>query len=66
MMLPPGVNSQLSDKDPREKIKIYRTCGLRSAIEVADLIEQGKWNEGAVGNREKHLLNWIRREWTES
>ncbi len=63
MMLPPGVNSRLKDDDPVSKAKEYRTCGLRSSIEVAKLIEKHKWDRAAVEARAQRLLAWARTQW---
>ncbi|TGT65661.1 MULTISPECIES: DUF262 domain-containing protein [unclassified Mesorhizobium] len=63
MMLPPGVNSSLKDKDPSLKAETYSSCGLLSSIEVAKLIEKGKWNKAAVEARAKRILAWSRSQW---
>jgi Protein of unknown function DUF262/Protein of unknown function (DUF1524) len=63
MMLPPGVNSKLRDDDASSKAKTYQTCGLLSSIEVAKLIEKGKWDKATVDARAKALLAWARTQW---
>jgi hypothetical protein len=50
-MLPPGVNSSLKDKPPKEKAAIYKQCGLRGTMAVANSIEVSPWDEKAVLRR---------------
>jgi hypothetical protein len=61
--LPPGVNSKLQDADPKEKIKIYESCGLLGTVEVAKAIKRENWAAAAVEKREKALLKWALNEW---
>lgn len=65
MLLPPGVNSKLQDKKPRQKSESYDSCGLLLAIEVAKLIETGKWDRSLVEKRERNLINWVRQRWSD-
>ena len=51
MMLPPGVNSKLKDKDPTIKAEAYRTCGLLESVAVANRIKKRKWDKAAVEKR---------------
>jgi len=62
-MLPPGVNSSLSDKPPKDKAATYKQCGLRGTMAVADLIESGPWNEDAVLHRAATIEAFVREEW---
>jgi hypothetical protein len=63
MMLPPGVNSSLKDKDPAKKAETYRTCGLLASVEVAKMIEDGRWDKAAVDARASKLLAWAKTQW---
>ncbi len=63
IMLPPGLNAKLKDNDPKVKAKDYESCGLLQAIEVARLIDKGKWDRSAVEAREKRLIKWAATEW---
>src|SRR3954468_9654326 len=60
MMLPPGVNSSLKDRDPSGKAETYKTCGLLSSIEVAKLIARDRWDKAAVDARSADLLSWAK------
>lgn len=62
-MLPPGVNSKLKDDDPDQKAATYNTCGLLSSVEVAKLIEKGKWEKSKVQKRADQLMKWARTQW---
>jgi hypothetical protein len=64
-MLPPGVNSSLKDKPPKDKAPTYQQCGLRGTQAVGILIEAGAWNEKAVQKRTSALEAFIRREWAD-
>jgi hypothetical protein len=63
MMLPPGVNSKLQDKAPKDKAAAYGSCGLLEAIEVAKLVKKDKWDRAAVEKRERQLIKWATEEW---
>jgi hypothetical protein len=63
MMLPPGVNSKLKDKDPTIKAEAYRTCGLLESIAVSDRIKKRKWDKTAVEKRAEEILAWARTQW---
>lgn len=65
MMLPPGVNSKLSDLLPTQKAGTYAEEGLLQAIEVSKLVAKRKWNREAVQKRERHLIRWATKEWGE-
>ena len=63
MMLPPGVNSKLKDKDPKLKAETYESCGLLSSIEVAKLLKNENWSKSAVEARGKKLIQWAKTQW---
>lgn len=63
MLLPPGLNSRLSASKPRDKVAEYRATGLRTAAEVADIIEARGWGFAQVQEREKALLEWVKQTW---
>jgi hypothetical protein len=63
MMLPPGINSKLKDKDPTLKAETYRTSGLLSSIDVANRIKKAKWDKGAVEKRAQQIIAWARGQW---
>jgi hypothetical protein len=62
-LLPPGTNSKLKDKDPRDKATTYETCGLLGTIEVARLVKKGTWSAESVREREAGLLRWALAAW---
>lgn len=67
MLLPRGLNSGLSNKNPKQKVDAYRNTKLFSAVEVADWIvkyggtEPGyeDWHEPCIATRTNTLLSWI-------
>ena len=67
MLLPRGLNSGLSNKNPQQKVDAYRGTNLFSAIEVADwIVEYGgtepgfeDWHEPCIVTRTNTLLDWI-------
>lgn len=61
--LPPGMNSKLSDKDPKEKAQSYATCGLLGTAELAPVVRKRKWARSSVMRREKALIKWAMNEW---
>ena len=64
MLLPPNLNSGLSDKPPREKLDSYRRTGFHHANEVAEMLEQSpRWSRKTCKQREKKLLRWAADEW---
>ena len=62
-MLPPGVNSTLRDKAPKEKAATYRKSGLRATSTVGRLIAKRGWTEREVRLRTEELLKFVREEW---
>lgn len=65
LLLPPKLNSKLSNLDPDQKVDAYRKTGLLIAGEVADLIEAGAWNGKAIEAREEAILEWAMDEWAD-
>lgn len=63
MLLPPGLNSKLSDKKPTDKTSEYRATGLYTASEVAATIEEKGWKLAQVEEREKAILEWVKSTW---
>ena len=63
MMLPPGINSKLKDKDPADKADTYRTCGLLESIALANRIKKRNWDKAAVETRAGEILAWARKQW---
>ncbi|MXV76589.1 DUF262 domain-containing protein [Candidatus Poribacteria bacterium] len=60
LLLPPRLNSELTDKDPQEKADDYRQTGLLIAGDVAEMILQEEgWGEADIESRENELLEWI-------
>lgn len=64
-MLPPGINSSLKDRPPKDKATNYQGCGLRGTLEVGKLIAKAKggWGEKAVKSRAEEIEKFIREEW---
>lgn len=63
LLLPPGLNSKLGDKDPKVKASCYRQTGFFSAREVAQTIEERGWGTDQIKEREQQLITWIREKW---
>lgn len=64
LLLPPGLNSKLGNKDPKEKTSCYRQTGLFSAVDVArTIINQQDWGTDQIKEREKQMIKWIREKW---
>ena len=64
LLLPPNLNSQLSDKDPKEKADSYINTGLFIAKEVGLTIQQSGWGAEQIEEREQQLIEWIQCEWS--
>jgi hypothetical protein len=62
VLLPPGLNSQLSNHGFSEKKKKYRETGLLLLNEV---IRKNRWNKRAIEKREKTLLRFARDAWAD-
>lgn len=64
MLLPPGVNSSLNNRDPLDKVQTYEKTGLYSANEVAATITHtGSWGSKEIEDRENKILEWIKTHW---
>ncbi|ABC30288.1 uncharacterized conserved protein [Hahella chejuensis KCTC 2396] len=63
LLLPPGLNSVLADKDPVDKAESYRSTGLHCATEVANMISEGGWANEQIEEREKNIIKWVRETW---
>ena len=60
LLLSPGLNSALRDREPIAKVNDYRKTGLLIAAEIAQTIERNGWGIEQIKRREQQLLNWIR------
>ena len=60
-LLPPGVNSSLSNKDPIDKKDSYSNQSLY--ITRALVGSLGKWDVAAVSSREKRIVAWAKTAW---
>ena len=65
MLLPPKLNSQLSNRSPREKAAAYRETGFYHAAEVADMLKGAPWNKTACRRRGRKILEWVKQEWAD-
>ena len=65
LLLPPGLNSQLKDKPPQEKVEAYTKTGLLIAQEVTEVVSTSGWSLETIMHRETHLLDWAIREWAD-
>jgi hypothetical protein len=63
ILLPPGLNSKLSAKEPLQKKADYLKTGLALAADVAERIPP--WDRVAIEKREEELLAWASQEWGE-
>ena len=64
MILPPGLNSGLRDKKPKDKAEDYIKTGLLSAQQVGNNIKKsGKWLRRDIIKRETQLIEWAMEEW---
>ena len=63
LLLEPGLNSKLRDKDPEVKAPCYKQTGLFSARDVAQTIEEQGWGEAQIKEREHRMIEWIREKW---
>ena len=60
-LLPPKVNANLSDKNPKEKAEEYRRTGFMMADEIIPHL--GKWYKNAVSERSVKIAKWACEEW---
>ena len=63
LLLPPGLNSKLGNKDPEDKAPCYRQTGLFSAADVARTINEYGWGADQIKEREQRMIAWIREKW---
>ena len=60
VLLPPGLNSKLQDRKPKDKLEAYRKTGLHVAGEIPEF---GNWSKRAIRAREARLLEWATQQW---
>ncbi|ESZ39513.1 DUF262 domain-containing protein [Mesorhizobium sp. L2C066B000] len=66
VMLPPGLNSALGARAPKEKAPEYVASGLKQAAKIGTALENGKkWNKDAVLARAADIERFVKREWGE-
>ena len=65
ILLPPNLNSTLSDKNPKDKVKAYCETGLLIAKEVVTMLETRRWSRKSIKDRETTLLDWAAVEWAD-
>ena len=63
LLLRPGLNSELGDKDPKVKAPSYGKTGFFSACDVAQTIEEQGWETAQIEEREQRMIAWIRGKW---
>ena len=63
LLLPPGLNSKLGNRDPEDKAPCYRQTGLFSATDVARTIDEYGWGADQIKEREQRMITWIREKW---
>ena len=60
LLLPPNINSGLSNKDPVDKTEAYRNTRLLSAETVADIIEETDgWDLEDITGRSYKIAEWV-------
>ena len=59
LLLPPRKNSELGNKDPKDKADAYLKTRLLIAEEVAKTIQNYGWDEDQIEIREHALIEWI-------
>ena len=68
LLLPPGLNSELGDKDPKAKVDAYQRTELLSAVDVAEMIQKDAeewykgWKKYKICLREEQISDWIDKE----
>ena len=66
LLLPPALNSELSDLTPRKKADSYMgKSRLLIAQEVAEIVAESGWTLKTMREREAHLLEWAATEWAD-
>ena len=63
LLLPPRKNSELGNKDPKDKADAYLKTRLLIAEEVAKTIQNYGWDENQIETREHKLIEWINEEY---
>ena len=64
LLLPPRLNSKLSDKEPIDKAGRYQQTGLLIAVEVAQTIQDKReWGAAQIEEREQKIREWIKVVW---
>lgn len=63
LLLPPRKNSELGNKDPKDKADAYLKTRLLIAEEVAITIQNFGWDENQILIREHELIEWIEDEY---
>ena len=63
LLLPPRKNSELGNKDPKDKADAYLKTRLLIAEEVAKTIQNYGWDENQIAIREHELIEWIEDEY---
>ena len=64
LLLPPRLNSELSDKEPIDKACRYQQTGLLIAAEVAQTIQDKReWGAAQIEEREQKIQEWIKVVW---
>lgn len=63
LLLPSGMNSRLSDKDPEEKADDYNQFGFFDAKQVAQTIKTHGWTDEQIEDREVEIISWVESEW---
>jgi hypothetical protein len=62
-LLPPKLNSKLSNRAPEEKAPAYRDTGLGLATEIVAIVDESGWGPEQIDAREKTLIDWAKEEW---
>lgn len=63
VLLPPRLNSKLSNKSFKDKQLEYRKVGLQCLDEIKEYTENDSWTTVSINNREKKLLEWAKKRW---
>lgn len=63
VLLPPKLNSRLSNKAFFKKQEEYRKVGLQCLDELESFLCQSSWSPEAIERREKELLDWAMGRW---
>ena len=60
-LLPPGVNSKLSDMLPAKKVEEYNSTGFFMARDIIEHLPS--WNKNSVADRGQKIARWMEKEW---